>query len=680
MILRRIRCYATFVCFAWAAACGTPESTERLVVISNDERVGELTASLDDQTVLIDYAVDSNGRGPKIKERLVLDNDGYPVEWTIAGESLFGAEVDESYLWVDGEACWKSQADQGCVTADSPPLYVDNDGSPWALGLYARALLAEPDRSLDVLPAGRIRLSELARMTLDGDKSPVTLYALKGLSLSPQVIVLDEANRLFGIVSGGGMTIREGYEEHQELIRQRAQSIEIAERKAMHERLRHVYDPPVRIDNVHVFDSMSGRRGEPTSVIVEGGVIQSIGVPSREARNTSALVVIDGEGGTLVPGLYDMHAHNSFDSVLLHLAAGVTSTRDMGNEPSMLADLMGQIQGGELAGPRITPAGLIEARTPFSVRTGIIADTVEDALDAVRWYAENDYYEIKIYNSMIPAWVPPIVEEAGKHGLGVTGHVPAFTTPDEMIVAGYDSIAHLNQLMLGWLLEPGEDTRTPLRLTGMQRAHDLDLSAPAVRKTVELMREHDVAVDTTAIILERLMISRAGEVQPGDEPYLDHMPIGYRRYRKRTFVPLDSPADSEKYEEAFRIVLDTITLLHDNQVELLIGTDDGTGFSVHRELELYVEAGIPAGTTLAIASLGAARYLGQDERLGRIVPGFLADFFLVPGDPTKDISAIRQIRMVSAGGVYYFPEEIYEASGILPFGSRPAIDAAGSGH
>jgi imidazolonepropionase-like amidohydrolase len=176
------------------------------------------------------------------------------------------------------------------------------------------------------------------------------------------------------------------------------------------------------------------------------------------------------------------------------------------------------------------------------------------------------------------------------------------------------------------------------------------------------------------------MISRAGEVQPGDEPYLDHMPIGYQRYRKRTFVPLDSPADSKKYEEAFRTVLDTITLLHDNQVELLIGTDDGTGFSVHRELELYVEAGIPAGTTLAIASLGAARYLGQDERLGRIVPGFLADFFLVPGDPTKDISAIRQIRMVSAGGVYYFPEEIYEASGILPFGSRPAIDAAGSGH
>jgi hypothetical protein len=540
-------------------------------------------------------------------------------------------------------------------------------------------LLAAPGRALEILPAGEIRLSELGPMILGDDESTIRIFALKGLELSSQIIALDESNRLFGIVSGRNMTIRAGFEKYHSEIGEHVRKIETAEREALHERLRQDYASPVRIDNVYVFDSANARRGgEPVSVLVDDGIIKSIGTSLQSAWDTETGVVIDGEGGTLLPGLYDMHAHNSYDSVLFHLAAGVTSTRDMGNDPRQLADIMRQIDERELAGPRITPAGLVEARTPYSVRIGIIADAVEDALDAVHWYAGNGYYEIKIYNSMIPEWVPPIVAEAGKLGLGVSGHVPAFTTPDEMILAGYDSIAHVNQLMLGWLLEPGEDTRSPLRLTGMKRAHDLDLTAPAVRKTVELMQTHDVALDTTAIILERLMLSRAGQVQPGDEPYLEHMPIGYQRYRKRTFVPLESPGDAKEYEQAFEKVLATIKLLHDNDVALLVGTDDATGFSVHRELELYVQAGIPAATTLAIASLGAARYLRQEERLGRIEPGYFADFLLVRGDPTQDISAVREVRMVSAGGSWYIPEEIYEALGVQPFGARPEVKRTGA--
>jgi imidazolonepropionase-like amidohydrolase len=279
---------------------------------------------------------------------------------------------------------------------------------------------------------------------------------------------------------------------------------------------------------------------------------------------------------------------------------------------------------------------------------------------------------------MNPEWVVPLAAEARRLGLGVSGHVPAFMHPDEVILAGYDSIAHINQLMLGWLLEAGEDTRTPLRLTAMKRAATLELDNPGVLKSVELMHEHGTALDTTAVILERLMLSRAGEVQPGDQPYLEHMPIGYQRYRKRTFVPLDQPGDDVAYRKGFGTLLQVIKLLHDKGIPLLIGTDDTTGFTVHRELELYVKAGIPAAATLAIASLGAARYLDQQDELGSIEPGKRADFFLVPGDPAREIGAIRQVRLVSRGGTVYFPEEIYRELGIVPFARKPTIqDPAG---
>jgi imidazolonepropionase-like amidohydrolase len=76
---------------------------------------------------------------------------------------------------------------------------------------------------------------------------------------------------------------------------------------------------------------------------------------------------------------------------------------------------------------------------------------------------------------------------------------------------------------------------------------------------------------------------------------------------------------------------------------------------------------------LAWATLDMARYLGQEQRLGSIEKGKLADFFLIPGDPTRDFKAIKTIRMVVKDGVVYFPSEIYPEFGITPFADAPAV-------
>jgi len=663
---------------AISARANSPSASEHMVMIANGEVVGTLDVKGTDDRIEVTYRVDNNGRGPRIDETLELDARGYPIDWSIRGASLFGAPVDESFRWRHGLATWRSQADAGSQPLKKLALYVGGDASPWAYGLYARALLGSPGHTLEVLPSGRMKLETLETFRV-GDEGPtVTIYRLSGLQLDPQLIALDANRQLFASFGSRDGLIRKGYEAALPRHNERARLFESERLQTLQHRLAHVFDSPIRYRNVRVFDPRRGSTGERVSVLVRDGRIQAVdGDPM--AGDPQAEMLVDGEGGTLVAGLYDMHSHSSPESGLFYLAAGVTSTRDMGNDNELLAEIIDQIAAGVLAGPRITRAGLIEARSPYSVRLGIVAETLDEALDAVRWYADHGYHEIKTYNSMNPHWVAPLAEEARRLGLGITGHVPAFMHPDQVILAGYDAIAHINQLMLGWLLEPGEDTRTPLRLTAMKRAATLDLDSPQVSKTVALMHDHGTALDTTAVILERLMLSRAGQVQPGDRPYLAHMPIGYQRYRKRTFVPLAEPGDDTAYREAFDRVLQVIKLLHDRGIPLLIGTDDATGFTVHRELELYVQAGVPPAAALSLASLGAAEYLGQQEQLGVIEPGKLADFLLVARNPAEDIGAIREVRLVSRGGTIYLPEEIYRELDIAPFAPGVAFTAPRGG-
>ena len=82
--------------------------------------------------------------------------------------------------------------------------------------------------------------------------------------------------------------------------------------------------------------------------------------------------------------------------------------------------------------------------------------------------------------------------------------------------------------------------------------------------------------------------------------------------------------------------------------------------------------GFTPAEALRRANLDMARYLGFDDR-GSIEEGKLADFFLVPGDPTKDIRAIKKIALVSRGGAFYYPSEIYPEFGITPFTAHPAV-------
>ena len=144
-------------------------------------------------------------------------------------------------------------------------------------------------------------------------------------------------------------------------------------------------------------------------------------------------------------------------------------------------------------------------------------------------------------------------------------------------------------------------------------------------------------------------------------------------------IDVSAPGDAQLYEGAWNSLVAVTKMLHDRGIFIVFGTDTGGSFTFHRELEIYQDKGImtPA-EILTRATLDSARYTGQDQRLGSIEKGKLADFFLIPGDPTKAVKAIKTIAMVVKDGTFYYPSEVYPNFGIEPFTAAPKVTLPGA--
>lgn len=638
-------------------------------VLTQSRDIGHLKIDRQGQTVAVDYDYKQNGRGPTIKETVTLDKDGAPVNWTITGRTTFGNAVSESFRRTAAGAQWKDLAGPGAIRGkDAPRYYVAQNGSPLDVAMLAKALLADADRSMAVAPGGTASLTERARSTFDGPdgKLEVITYELSGLSLNPTYITLDAKGDLFAVASAGFILARKGYEQAADKpLREMAEKLASDRFARLQAEGAKRFDGPVRIRNVRVFDPKTKALTGPMDVSFAGNRITGV-LPAGSAA-TPGETSIDGEGGTLVPGLFEMHGHMGQEDALMNVLAGVTSVRDMGNQNEVLDVLIQRIAKGEVAGPRITRSGFIEGKSPFSSATGKLVASEAEAIDAVRWYAARGYQQAKLYNSMDPKWAPNVVAEAHRLGLRVAGHVPAFSSADAMIAAGFNEITHVNQLMLGWVLNPDEDTRTLFRFTAMRRFPSLDVKSAKVQSTLDAMVAGKVSHEPTIGIHELGLTALDGKPNPGAIDYIDHMPPAEQRQLKQALFGADTPEQRAQYVGAYAKILETLSEMHRKGILLIPGTDTGGAFTYHRELELFGKLGMSPADVLSRATLEMAQYLGQDQQLGSIERGKLADFFLVAGDPTKDLKAIKAIRMVAMDGAVYFPDEVYAKLGIKPF-------------
>lgn len=653
--------------------------THYTVLIENRVSGSQVTTVHAGGAVDVAMSYKDNGRGPDIKEHYQFAPDGSLASFRVLGTSTFGGPIDESYSLKGTRAQWRSEADHGATEVKGPAVYIPVDNSFESYGLIAKAALAQPNGRIAALPQGELAIQKVGGTTLEGGGAAraVSLYAVTGIDTQPDFIWLTDGDspRFFAFVVPGFIRVVEaGFETP-------AAQLDALQTKAENDwlhglevKLAHRAPGPILIRNVRVFDSEHAKLLPARDVYVYRGRIAALYEPNSTPRGTQT--VIEGNGRVLMPALFDMHAHEDTWNLLLQIAGGVTTSRDMGNNNERLQRIISQVNDGEIVGPRIIPCGFIEGDSPYSASGGFRVKSLQDAKDAVDWYAEHGYHQIKIYNSFHPEWVEATAAYAHQRGLRVSGHVPAFMRSDEAIRAGYDEIQHINQLMLAFFVGPKDDTRTLQRFYLIaEHADGLDLSSKPVTDLVELMKQHGTSLDTTLTAFEDNFTQRQGQLSPSYAAVADHVPVSVARGWHENSMNV-TEKNAAKYRASYAKMVEFVGQLYRAGVPLEAGTDAIAGFTLHRELELYGKAGIAPADALRIATWNGARFTGRLADLGSIEPRKLADLILVDGDPTQNISDIRRVSLVMKEGVVYFPAEVYEALGIKRFADPPAMHPA----
>jgi imidazolonepropionase-like amidohydrolase len=377
--------------------------------------------------------------------------------------------------------------------------------------------------------------------------------------------------------------------------------------------------------------------------------------------------IVEGKGKTLLPGLWDMHVHVGSDvDGILYLASGITSVRDLGNDLDRITDRRIRFDSGAALGPRILTSVLIDGPGPFAGPTKFLVATEDEGRAAIDACVTAGCTGLKIYSSIKPELVPALVRAAHAKGIRASGHVPAFMTADQAVRAGYDEIHHANFLFLNFLFDKVQDTRTPARFIAVgENAASLDLGSPAVREFVRMLQVRGVVVDPTAGAFEGLFLDRPGRIPEAWAGIGDRLPPQVRRGLLAGGLPVPE-GDDARYRASFDAVLKMVRLLHDQGVRIVAGTDGFAGFTLPRELELYVRAGIPPAEVLQIATLGAASVAHRADELGTVTPGKRADVVLVDGRPAERISDVRKVSLVVKDGVVYDPAALFRSVGVRP--------------
>ncbi len=443
--------------------------------------------------------------------------------------------VSENYSIEAGTARWKNTDEQGVKKISSAAVYIPLNPGPSESAILAHAALQNGGK-IALLPEGEARVTRVAELDLEspgkdaGHKKHVTLYATTGLDFAPTYTWMDSADKFFASVDEWGSVVREGWESSvapllsaQSKVKE-ARSADLASKLAHHPRR-------ILLQHASVFDSETGKVIPNEDVFIADERIAEVRPSSGAIYACSAICpqVIDATNKTLLPGLWDMHAHVGDNDGLLNLAAGVTTVRDLANETDSLLARRQRIADGNEIGTRIVLAGIIDGPGPYQGPTKVLVSTEAEARAAVDNYKKLGYVQIKIYSSVKPELVPFIIDEAHKNGMRVSGHIPAEMTAAQCVTLGYDEIQHINFLVLNFFPEI-KDTNTITRLTKPgEITAGLDLNSAQVQSFIKLLQDHHTKLDLTLSVFEDQYMARPGQISPGFLPVANRLPAQVRR-------------------------------------------------------------------------------------------------------------------------------------------------------
>jgi imidazolonepropionase-like amidohydrolase len=418
------------------------------------------------------------------------------------------------------------------------------------------------------------------------------------------------------------------------------------------------------ITNVTVIP-MTGETVIPDATVrVRNGRIEAVG-PSQSVRLPSGIRTVDGRGRFLIPGLADMHTHLFSDGEIpdslapvelgVMLANGLTAVRLMIGTPQHL-ELRREIESGRVAGPQLWVASpQFTGRADENSRQ---VTTPDNARAAVREVAEAGYDFIKLTLDVSPEVYEAIVTEAAAKRIPLVGHVDPRVGARRALAAG-QHIEHLDNYLES-VLADSSPTRNSVSDRGLFQPKAWEslayLDAKKIAEIAGMTARSGTWTSATLHVFHTAFALGQTEEAIRARPDWKMMPpklrTGYLRARERYW--------GNPPEERFRkIYVDTrngmVKAIADSGGNIMAGSDSpewflGYGFTLHRELEALVAAGLTPYQALAAATTGPARFLKASAEWGTISVGKRADLVLLSGNPLADIRNTSRIEGVAVGG------------------------------
>ena len=588
----------------------------------------------------------------------------YQIKGSVSRESLVDAAVD-----VHGDSA-TVRTDSLTHTADArAPFFTIEGYAPIAIQQeLVRYWLAhgKPD-TVRTAFGGRVSITQRGVDTVASDRGrvPLTRYGIGGLIWGLETVWLDDSLRLVAAVTADAEfdhfeAIRSGYEQQLGAFVQSAASDAMAELATLsangsgsgNGESNH---QTIAIVGADVIDATGAPVIHDAVVVVHDGRIAALG-PRRHVRVPPGATVIEAFGKTVLPGLWDMHAHyEQVEWGPIYLASGITTVRDVGNEFEFIKSVREALNSRRGVGPRMLNAGIIDGSGPSAL--GIVrADTPDEGRGRVRQYHDAGFEQIKIYSSVKLDVLKAICDEAHRLGMTVTGHIPNGLTAYEGVEAGMDQINHIQYIAP--LMMPPE----PPASSGVVPP-PLDTTSAESRRMLAFLVAHHTVVDPTLALFEWIMHPAATPVADF-EPGVSKVPAEMASQLTHAGA---APQAAARAQARFDRFLATVGALHRAGVPIVAGTDQSVpGYSLHREIELYVKAGFTPLEAIQSATIVPARVMHLDRELGTVTVGKRADLVIVDGHPLTNINDTRNVWLVLQGGRRYTPAPLWRVVGFTP--------------
>lgn len=622
---------------AFLFALALASDTTSFVVLNHGRPAGEMLVVAAGDTTVVKYHHYDRQRGNRSEARYVMRN-----REVVAGEAwqlpLYGTipsplpPPSDRFEVTRDSVLWGRRDSIRGVARTPASFYRLRSGTLFDQALLARHLLAQPNRSAAILPAGQAR-AEIAKDTVLRNgavrQRARLVLVYNGTAPVPTALWLDERGQPLASQVGWFITVRRGIESLLPAFRAIEMVFRDAEGASVARRLAPSAAPAIAIVGGDVFDSERAVIVPRTTVLVRGDRIVAVGsdvaVPA-DAR------VIDATGKTVIPGLWDMHSHiqhvTQSTRGISDLAQGITTMRDMSSDIDVAVSHRDRAARGEILAPRMILAGFIEGPGHWAGPSEALVRTEAEARAWVARYDSLGYRQIKLYNLVHPDLVPAIAEETHRRGMRLSGHVPRGITAQTAVRLGFDEINHA-AFLFSTFYQDSLYWPTMRAYSGVAAivAPHVSVDGPEMTAMIDLFKERGTVVDGTWNLWRTTRTSAAAAA------------IGVNVARS---AELAARADANYDRLLMRLFEAGITLVP--------GTD---GSDLRDELELYEHAGIPAAQVLRIATWVPASVMGETKDLGSIAVGKIADLVTIDGKPAERIRELRNVRQVMRAGRLY---------------------------